>query len=235
MATRAEAVDLSTLETVLGHRFNDPSLLALALTHRSALSAEGQSNERLEFLGDRVLGLIVADLLCRTYPDEDEGHLARRFAVLVGREALCRVAVDLGLGTFLTLSPGETDSGGRDNATLLANACEAAIAALYRDGGLAVAARFVEARWLPLLTEDVEPPKDPKTALQEWAQARGLPLPDYREVGRTGPPHAPLFSIEVSVVGQTPARADGASKRLAERNAAAALLAQVAPTEGSKP
>ncbi len=215
------------LETALGHRFADPRLLATALIHRSALSAQGQSNERLEFLGDRVLGLVVADLLCRRFPDEDEGHLARRFSVLVGRDALFRIAVGLGLGSYLTLSPGEIDGGGRDNSTLLADACEAVIAAMYLDGGLDAAARFIEAQWTPLLAEDIEPPKDPKTALQEWAQARGLPLPEYCEIGRTGPPHAPVFTIEVSIAGQPSTRADGASKRLAERNAAVGMLARV--------
>lgn len=228
MTAPTDAASLSTLESALGHRFADSGLLDLALTHRSATSATGQSNERLEFLGDRVLGLVVADLLCSSFPGEDEGHLARRFSVLVGRDALCRVATRLDLGAYLTLSPGETESGGRDNSTLLANACEAVIAALYRDGGLVAAARFIEAQWTPLLAEDIEPPKDAKTALQEWAQGRGLPLPEYREIGREGPPHAPLFTIEVSVAGRPPAEAQGASKRIAERNAAAALMVRLA-------
>lgn len=231
MAHRPDAPAWATLETALGHRFADPGLLNMALTHRSALSAEGHSNERLEFLGDRVLGLVIADLLCRSFPDEDEGHLARRFSVLVGREALFRVAVGLDLGSYLTLSPGEIDSGGRDNSTLLADACEAVIAALYRDGGLDVAAHFIEAQWTPLLAEDIEPPKDAKTSLQEWAQARGLPLPEYREIGRSGPAHAPVFTIEVSIVGRPPAQAMGASKRIAERDAAMNLLARVTAPE----
>lgn len=227
MGARTDKRAREPLEAAFGHRFNDPSLLDLALTHRSAMFAGGRSNERLEFLGDRVLGLVVADMLCRRFPEEDEGALARRFAVLVGRDALSRVATDLDLGTYLILSSGEEDSGGRDNPALLANACEAAIAALYRDGGLAPAARFIEARWTPLLAADLEPPKDPKTALQEWVQARGLPLPEYREIDRTGPPHAPVFTIEVSIPGHQSAQAAGASKRIAERNAAADMLVRV--------
>ena len=235
MGARSDDAALPALETALGHRFADPSLLELALTHRSAVFAGRQSNERLEFLGDRVLGLVVADLLCRCFPGEDEGQLARRFAVLVGRDALARVAADIGLGSYLTLSTGEEDSGGRINPALLANACEAVIAALYMDGGLAVASRFIESHWTQLLAADLEPPKDPKTALQEWAQARGLPLPEYREIDRQGPPHAPVFTIEVRIPGQPAAQADGASKRIAERNAAAIMMAQLMPPGRSTP
>jgi len=214
------------LEQALGHRFADPGLLDEALTHSSVASTGQQrrTNERLEFLGDRVLGLVVADLLMGRFPDEDEGALARRHAALVRREALARVAVGIGLGDCIRLSRGEEDAGGRENPGLLADACEAVIAALYLDGGLDVAAAFILREWDAIVAEDVRPPKDAKTELQEWAQARALALPKYREVGREGPAHAPVFSVEVSLADRSPARASGASKRAAEQAAAEAML-----------
>lgn len=214
---------LDRLEERLGHRFREPALLRQALTHASA-AAPGASNERLEFLGDRVLGLIVAALLFERFPGETEGALARRFTALVRREALAHVAETIELGAHLVLSAGEEEAGGRANPGTLADACEAMIAALFLDGGLAAAEAFVRRRWLPLLDEAVPPPKDAKTALQEWAQDRGLPLPVYRETGRSGPAHAPTFSIEVQVAGRPPASASGPSKRAAEQSAAAELL-----------
>jgi ribonuclease-3 len=214
---------LDRLEERLGHRFAKPALLRQALTHASA-GAPVDSNERLEFLGDRVLGVIVAHLLFERFPNETEGSLARRFTALARREALARVASAIGLGEHLILSAGEEEAGGRANPGTLADACEAVIAALYLDSGPAAAEAFVRRQWLPLLDEALPPPKDAKTALQEWAQDRGLPLPVYRETGRSGPAHAPIFSIEVGVQGQKPAAATGASKRAAEQGAAEAML-----------
>ena len=211
----------------LGHRFDNPERLELALTHGSAVGERpggGASNERLEFLGDRVLGLVVADMLYYRFPDEPEGALARRFAVLVQRETLARVAVEIGLPAQIELAQGEVETGGRENPSVLADACEAVIAALYLDGGFDVAAAFVRAVWASLIEEDRKPPKDAKTALQEWAQGRGRPLPSYREVERTGPAHAPLFVVEALVDGEAPETACGTSKRAAERAAAERLL-----------
>ena len=145
------------------------------------------------------------------------------------REALARVALDLGLSDHVVMAPGEEDAGGRGNPGLLADACEAVIAALYLDGGLAVAERFIEGHWQALMDEHTEPPKDAKTRLQEWAQGRGLALPVYVETERHGPAHAPVFTIEVSLAGQTPVSASGPSKRTAEQAAAGALLARIAP------
>lgn len=217
----------ASLEETLGHRFGRPELLALALRHSSTARNRDRrvdTNERLEFLGDRVLGLVVATMLYETFPDEEEGALARRHAALVRREALVRVAETIGLAEHLALAPGEADAGGRDKPTILADACEAVIAALYLDGGLAPAEAFLRRLWAPLLSEDPRPPKDAKTALQEWAQGRGLPLPHYREMERTGPHHAPVFTVEAEVRGEAPAGGSGTSKRAAEQAAAEALL-----------
>ena len=213
-------------EQTLGHRFARPGLLGLALTHSSAPS-NGRSNQRLEFLGDRVLGLVVAQALYERFPDEEEGALAPRLAALVRRDTLARVARDIGLGGHVVMSQGEEESGGRDNPSILADACEAVIAALYLDGGMESAQQFIRRHWLPLMEEDQSPPKDAKTKLQEWAQGRGLALPKYTETGRQGPAHAPVFSVQVSVEGADPAAATGPSKRAAEQAAASALLERI--------
>jgi ribonuclease-3 len=227
MASTDADPDLDTLSARLGHGFADPRLLRQALTHSSAAGsqdAELVSYERLEFLGDRVVGLIVADMLLSRFPREPEGALARRHAFLVSREALAEVARALELGDFLRVSRGEEDSGGRQNPTMLADVCEAVIGALYRDGGLEAARRFVEPNWEPLVRQDRKPPQDSKTALQEWAQGRGLPLPSYAVVERSGPPHDPRFTVEATVDGYEGARGQGRSKRLAEQDAATRLL-----------
>ncbi len=233
-APGAPARDSSELAERLGHGFAQPELLARALTHPSAATRQGgidDSYERLEFLGDRVLGLIVADLLMARFPREPEGPLAVRHAELVRRETLAEVAGEIGLHDFLRLAKGEEAAGERHNPALLANACEAVIGALYLDGGLAVAWAFVERLWGGRLEAVAQPPQDAKTGLQEWAQARALGLPKYREVGREGPAHEPHFTIEVEVggpgQGQEPARGEGRSKRLAEQAAAARLLARL--------
>lgn len=223
--------DKGPLQTRIGYRFKDEALLETALTHASTwakLPPGGRySNERMEFLGDRVLGLVVAEELYRRFPDENEGLLARRFAALVSGDSLARVAEGLALGEHMTLSQGEADSGGRENPALLANACEALIAALYLDGGLEVANQFVLSRWDRLIDEVSEPPKDNKTRLQEWAQAKGLPLPVYDQVACEGPAHAPLFTVRVTVRGEAPAEAHGRSKREAQQAAAGELITRL--------
>jgi ribonuclease-3 len=218
------------LETVLGHRISSEELLIRALTHTSittSRSDRGDSYERLEFLGDRVLGLVVAHYLFEFYSEENEGALSRRLTGLVRREALVRVAEKIELGRHIILSPGEEDSGGRTNPGILADICEALIAALYLDGGLPAAERFIRTHWTDLMKETITPPRDAKTELQEWAQGRGLPLPSYTEIHREGPAHAPTFSIQVSVNGESPVSAKGLSKRAAEQEAAGALLQQI--------
>lgn len=218
----------SPLVDALGHRFARGELLTEALTHPSASRRRGAARrgyERLEFLGDRVLGLIIAELLWRRFSEEAEGALTRRHTGLVRRETLSEVARSVGLGTHLIVSAGEDAAGVRDNASVLADVCEAVIAALYLDGGLPAAERFVHRWWGPRLGMAGAPPRDPKTALQEWAQARGRPLPTYRTVAVEGPAHKRIFTVTASVEGVPPATASGSSKRAAEVAAAAGVLA----------
>jgi ribonuclease III len=223
----------SELPAILGHDFAAPSLLTEALTHPSATSPERgharRGYDRLEFLGDRVLGLVVAELLWRRFPEEPEGRLTQRHTHLVRRETLARVAEAIGLGQHLILSRSEQMAGAAANPAILADACEAVIAAIYVDGGFDAAAAFVGRHWQPLIAEMAAPPRDPKTMLQEWAQARGLGLPRYELVATSGPDHAPRFTIAVSIAGGAPATASGPAKRVAEAAAAAALLDQLNP------
>lgn len=219
---------LKSLCTALGHSFAKPRLLEEALTHPSAgRKAKHLSYERLEFLGDRVLGLVIADMLLRTYPTDSEGDLARRHAALVKRETLVRVAESIGLGEHVLVSKAEGDSGGRANPALLADSCEAILGAMYSDGGLDAAAQFIRRAWTPLMAEAASPPKDAKTAVQEWAQGLGKTLPVYETVAMEGPAHDPHFHVVVRVEGMAPAEGRGASKRAAEQAAAAALLAEI--------
>lgn len=223
------------LTKIIGYAFARPELLAEALTHPSALGqAQGRRQrhsrnsprgyERLEFLGDRVLGLVIAELLWRRFPNEPEGHLTRRLTHLVRAEALARVAEAIGLEAHLVLSRAEAATGTAANPSILADVCEALIAAIYLDGGFAAASTFVRRFWEPLVEGMEGPPRDPKTALQEWAQARGLALPAYQLVGTSGPDHALRFTVAVSVTGHDPATATASSKRIAEARAAAVLL-----------
>lgn len=220
----------SVLETVLDHTFTSPRLLTLALTHSSLAktrTARKQTNQRLEFLGDRVLGLVVAGMIYEAFPDEEEGAMARRHTALVRREALALVARDLALGDYILMASSEEDGGGRDNETLLADTCEAIIAALFMDGGLGTAEGFIRRHWTPLMMQDLTPPRDAKTTLQEYVQSRGMDLPRYREALREGPPHDPVFTIEVSIDSGETLPGTGGSKRQAEQSAAAAMLAHL--------
>jgi len=229
MTDRVDARDALALP--LGHRFAHEEYLIEALTHPGTTERKRgiyrRGYERLEFLGDRVLGLVIAELLWHRFPQESEGELTRRFHHLVRREALTEVAQAVGLGARLILSRGEDNAGVRDNASVLADACEAVIAALYLDGGLDAAARFVARWWEPRIAASLAPPSDPKTALQEWALGRGLPLPAYRTVAAEGPEHRRRFTVTVRVEGLPPATATGSSKRAAETGAAAAALASL--------
>lgn len=214
------------IEALLGHRFARPDLLKEALTHRSAVRRRRggpASNERLEFMGDRVLGLLVAEWLVERFPDEQEGELGRRLALLVSQPVLASIAEAIGLGAALDVSPGEAKAGVKQRATVLADALEAALGALFLDGGLERARVFVRRAWQNAMTAQPEPPKDAKTELQEWAQARGLDLPAYEIAQRLGPPHAPAFTVTVSVGGRSGSGTAG-SKRAAEQLAAEALL-----------
>ncbi len=233
VSDEAAANDITAARAAFGVSFDDVDLLDRALTHPSASGPAGghpESNQRLEFLGDRVLGLIVAARLHQSFPTEREGELARRFAALVDAATLAKVARGIGLGGFLRLGQGEAVAG-RDNPANLADACEALIGALFLDGGLAKAEGFVLREWGPLIAGQESPPRDPKTTLQEWTQARGLGLPGYDVVERSGPAHAPTFAVSVTVEGAAPESARGSTKRAAERAAAAVLLARLTGTE----
>ncbi len=215
-----------TLARKIGYVFSDPALLETALTHSSTQN-DRNNNERMEFLGDRVLGLAVADLLYTSFADEAEGSLAKRHTGLVQQEALVKVAQAMDLAEHLKLSAGEMKSGGSKKEKILADGVEALIGAIFLDGGLKPAEIFVAKFWSAMLEGQALPPEDAKSLLQEWAQGRGLPLPEYRMLGRSGTDHAPLFEIEVSVesVGSTAATA--ANKRAAEKEAAAKMLEKI--------
>lgn len=219
------AADFDRLYAILGHRFRAPSLLIEALTHPS--TGAGVNYQRLEFLGDRVLGLVIADMLYSRYPTLKEGSLARRLADLVRREALAAVAERIALVPHIIMAKSAEEDGGRAKPAILADVCEAVIGALYRDGGLEAARGFIEKAWVPLLNNAACGGRDAKSALQEWAQGAGLPTPTYREIGRVGPDHAPSFTVEVEVRGHKPEAGTGPSKRAAEMLAAEALLKKV--------
>lgn len=214
------------LETKLGHRFKSVALLERALTHASVRGGKlaRSDNERLEFIGDRVLGLAIAEILNEQYPDASEGELARRYNRLVRGEACAKVSRAIGLGAHLILSDSEADSGGREKATILADAAEAVLGAVFLDAGFDKARAVVRKLWEPQAGLAPEVSVDPKSALQEWAQGQGLALPKYSVVSRKGPDHAPRFTAEVNITGRAPAQGEGASKRIAEQAAASALL-----------
>lgn len=215
------------LESRLGHRFRNRELLKRALTHASANAS--WSNERLEFLGDRVLGLVAAERLHRIYPDDSEGALALKFNALARREACAKAADAAGLADHLILANSEAGSGGRKKSAILAGACEAIIAALYLDGGMEAATRFIDCYWADSFSALNADMRDPKTALQEWAQSRkgNQTAPVYRMVTRQGPDHAPRFIVEVTVNGEEAQIGQGGSKREAEQDAAQKLLSRL--------
>ncbi|MCD7060774.1 ribonuclease III [Pelagibacterium xiamenense] len=221
------ARDRQELEQKLGHRFEDPALLKRALTHSSAVAPSkrtADSYQRLEFLGDRVLGLVVADLLSRRLPKANEGELSRTLNSMVRKETCAKVARELDLGAFVRLGESEARTGGADKDAILGDVCEALIGAIYADGGLDPAYAFVETMFGGDLDVAQARRADAKTALQEWAQGQGLEPPRYTEVGRSGPDHAPTFTIEVAVKGYAPLSAVGTSKKLAEHQGAAQFL-----------
>jgi ribonuclease-3 len=215
------------LEDRIGYRFKDGDLLDCALTHISALSGSGNrggSYQRLEFLGDHVLGLVVSDMLFRNFPKANEGELSRRLADLVRKETCADMARNIDLGIVIRLGSSEAGSGGRSRDAILADVCESLIGAVFLDGGYPAAAALVEKLWDERMRTPARPLRDPKTTLQEWAQGRGLPTPTYREVGRSGPHHSPEFRIAVELPKLAPAEGIGRSKRAAEQAAAQALL-----------
>ncbi len=219
---------LTRLEARIGHSFADRNLLQRALTHTSAANGRrpgrNDNYQRLEFLGDRVLALVVAEMLFAAFPEAHEGELALRLNGLVRNETCAAVARDLDLGSAMRLGGGEIFAGGSDNATILGDACEALIGALYLDAGLDCVRVFIERHWRERMMQGDGGRLDAKTALQEWAQGRKMPTPTYAIVRRQGPEHAPRFVLEVTVEGMTPGRGEGGSRREAEQRAAAAVL-----------
>ncbi len=208
----------------LGHTFRDPDLLRRALTHSSLSSPTRSDNQRLEFLGDRVLGLVMAEALLAQDETAREGQLAPRFNALVRKEACADVAREIELGAVLRLGKSEMATGGRRKQALLGDAMEAVIAAVYLDGGFDTAREMILKLWGPRVSAVETDARDAKTALQEWAQARGLAPPDYLEIERTGPDHAPVFTVEARLANGQRARAEGRVKRQAEQAAARELL-----------
>ena len=212
-------------EARLGHGFARPELLVEALTHPSM--AAGAHNQRLEFLGDRVLGLVIAEALVAADPQATEGDLAPRLNALVRKETCAEVAAELDLGAALRMGRSEMLTGGRRKTALLGDAMEAVIAAVYLDGGLEAARALILRAWGERIAAVQAVGRDPKTALQEWAQARGLPPPAYLDLDRQGPDHAPVFSVEARLEDGRSAEGRAASKRAAQQAAAEALLVLV--------
>ncbi|MDA0782350.1 MAG: ribonuclease III [Rickettsiales bacterium] len=227
------------IEKALSYSFKDHSLLEEALTHPSISKQRCDkisffNYERFEFLGDAVLGLVIAELLINKYPEEKEGSLAKRLAGLVRGEALVSVARKLNIGEFIKMTQGEEVMGGRDNSSNIENTLEAIIGAIYIDSGLESARDFISRHWIELVDNMKEPPKDPKTELQEWSQGRGLPIPEYKVIKQTGPSHDPFFEISVKVEGVEEVTADGNSKKKAEKNAAKKLLKIIKEEDSGK-
>ncbi len=226
--------DLKNLQAAIGYKFKNADLLVRAMTHPSVVASADSvrlSNQRLEFLGDRVLNLIIAERLIDRRKMDSEGDLAPRLNRLVKKGACAEAMRHLELQPFLILSDSEEASGGRERESTLGDACEAIIGAIYQDGGLSAARKFIETGWAPQFASAPAETKDPKTLLQEWAQGQGLPLPDYEVLSRSGPDHQPTYEVRVSVEERGAAVAAGSSKRDAERNAAALLLKSLVGTQ----
>jgi len=233
-APRRRKRSTTVFEDRIGYRFDDGAMLECALTHISALKGarnRAGSYQRLEFLGDHVLGLVISDMLYRAFPKADEGELSRRLADLVRKETCAEIARTIDLGAAIRVGSSEHNAGARTRPAILADVCEAVIGAVYVDGGYKAAEGLVERLWQHRMQAKAQPLRDPKTVLQEWAQARGLPTPVYREVARSGPDHNPEFRVAVQLPAFAPAEGMGRSKRGAEQAAAAAMLARegVAP------
>ena len=226
------SADLRAFSARIGHEFRRPELLVQALTHASIASPTRPDNQRLEFLGDRVLGLVMAEALVRADAQASEGQLAPRFNALVRKETCAEVAREIGLGEVLKLGRSEMLTGGRRKLALLADAMEAVIAAVHVDAGYDAARALVLRLWGERVAQAGDTAPDAKTALQEWIQARGHPPPDYVQVARTGPDHAPSFTIEVRLASGESARAEAGSKRAAEQAAAQTLLARLEGADG---
>ena len=218
------SAELKALEGRIGYHFHRPELLLRAVTHSSMSSDTRDDNQRLEFLGDRVLGLVMAEALLARDPKATEGQLAPRYNALVRKEACADVAREIALGDVLKLGRSEMISGGRRKLALLGDAMEALIAAVYLDAGFDPARALILRLWGDRIDAVDDDARDAKTALQEWAQARGLPPPKYVELKRSGPDHAPVFTMAAQLETGDSESATAGSKRQAEQAAAKALL-----------
>ena len=218
--------DTAALEKRIGYTFTDQSLLTRALTHSSLSGGERvvRDLERLEFLGDRVLGLLTAEILWRNYPDYDEGDMAPRLNALVRKETCAKAALYFGVDHYIRMSEWEAQSGGRKKKAILGDVMEALLGALYIDGGLLAARELYDQFWKPNLEDLSKLHKDPKTALQEWSQNKKLGTPDYDVLESEGPAHAPAFTVAVKIKGKKPAEGQGRSKREAQMEAARNFL-----------
>jgi len=224
--------DLTGFETRIGHRFSDPELLIRSITHSSIASGTRPDNQRLEFLGDRILGLVISEALYLRDTGASEGQLAPRYNALVRKETCADVAREIDLGPVLKLGRSEMLSGGRRKQALLADAIEAVIAAVYLDAGYDVARALVLRLWGQRVSQVDDDARDAKTSLQEWAQARGQTPPEYVEISREGPDHAPVFTIQARLVSGETETAAASTKRQAEQAAATALLKRLEPPNG---
>jgi len=209
-------------ESLIGYNFTDQSLLKMALTHSS--TGEDKNYERLEFLGDRILGLIVAEFLYKKFPNESEGDLAKRLSVLVQGSYLAKISEAINLGDYIQFSHSERKAGGAENEHILADVFEATLGAMYLDAGLDLCRDWVAKMWSDDFFSMKEPPQHPKTILQEWVQSQNLSLPQYKITGQAGPDHAPIFDITLSVEGHKDIIAQGKSRQEAEKNAATLFL-----------
>lgn len=220
--------DIGLLEDHLGYKFKDQDLLIRALSHSSTVATPrlqvDETYQRQEFLGDRVLAVSVAEMLLKAFPKADEGELARRFNGLVRNETCADVAREIGVGPFIRLGEGEAQAGGRKKEAILGDVCEAIIGAMFLDGGFDEARKLVDRYWKKRMLEWTGPLRDAKTTLQEWVQGNKLPPPSYRLVERTGPDHEPEFTLRVEVPTLESAVGKGPSKRIAEQDAARAML-----------
>lgn len=215
------------LQEKINHSFKDEALLQVALTHSS--TGQDENYERLEFLGDRVLGLAIASLLFKKFPNENEGDLAKRLAFLVQGETLAKLSAQINLGDYIMFSDAERDAGGAKNDHILADVFESVIGALYLDGGFAPCYDLIETQWESVLETMKKPPQHPKTEIQEWAQAQGLPLPHYDIIGQSGPDHAPIFEVKLTVKGHEQKTATGRSRAEAEKLVAEIFMAVIQP------
>ena len=238
MTLTTKDTKLDELPSVLQYSFLEPDLLRQALTHPSAVAEREPRTkltyDRLEFLGDRVLAIVVAHLLYERFPDAPSGDLARRFNELVRRETLAEVALSINLGDYIIMGEADAATGGASNPAILADVLEAILAGIYLDGGLAVAEEFIQRHWAHRAAALLTPPADAKTALQEWAQALAKPPPTYRVIRTEGPPHKPMFLIAVDVDGEVATCGKGSTKRQAEQQAAETMLTAIAGAGVSK-